>query len=147
MMDLELLDFSASLNEIENPLEEQPRQPKPYTQAHTKCAAAHNRKTNETTFFLEKYVEMRNLGKYADGGNLKKEAWTVLVNQIKEKFELTLGKIKQLYIKYEFLQSLNGAGWDEKKQVIISNDEFLDTLKTQHPSAGYEKLRGIWGDL
>ncbi|MBW0541991.1 hypothetical protein O181_081706 [Austropuccinia psidii MF-1] len=152
MMDPALLEFSASLNEIANPLEEQPRQPKPYTQAHTKRAAAHNWKTNETTFFLEKYVEMRNLGKYTDGGNLKKEAWTILVNQMNEKFGLTLGKaqlknkkdsIKQLYIKYEFLRSLSGAGWDEKKQIIIANDEFWDNLKIQHPSAGYEKLRGI----
>ncbi|MBW0561869.1 hypothetical protein O181_101584 [Austropuccinia psidii MF-1] len=57
-----------------------------------------------------------------------------------EKFGLTLGRAQ---LKNKKDSVCFGPGWDEKKQIIIGNDEFWDNLKTQHPSAGYEKLCNI----
>ncbi|MBW0541281.1 hypothetical protein O181_080996 [Austropuccinia psidii MF-1] len=101
-MDPSLLEYAVSICDsipTTNRESTEASQNTPLTQSHTKRAL------ETTSFFLEKYAEMRDIGKYTDGGNLKKEAWTILVNQIDEKFGLRLEKT-QLKNKKDFVCGL-----------------------------------------
>ncbi|MBW0512516.1 hypothetical protein O181_052231 [Austropuccinia psidii MF-1] len=154
-MDPALLDYAVSFCDsipTTNCKSAESNRNTPLAQSHTKRASAHTWSSEQTSFFLEKYAEMHDIGNYTDGVNFKKEAWTILFNQINEKFGLRLEKtqlkikkdcIKQLYTKYEFLRSLSGAGWDKRKQIIVADNDLWDKLKSQHPNAGYKKSFGF----